>query len=287
MTHTRKPRPAPDQLLSQQLTLTPIGVIKTEMIEKFDAPHQPSGTKQQRNIIQLLPDHSFEHALEDLSGFDYIWIIYWFHLNDSWKPRVLPPRGEKRRRGVFSTRSPHRPNPIGLTAAPLIGVEGLRITIGEVDLVDGTPILDIKPYLHRVDSFPNARSGWVDEVEKQLSRPPEFLVQLSPLAETQRAWLAEKWQIDFMTRAKEILERDPTPHRTRRISRYRPGFRICCGAWRAYFELNEHIVQIVSLGVGYPEKNLRNPSFLHIPHREAQIAFIDQWGHYGADISDG
>ena len=86
--------------------------------------------------------------------------------SSNWKAQVLPPRGPKKKRGVFATRSPHRPNPIGITPVELIRVEKRRLIVGEVDLIDGTPILDIKPYVPAIDAFPGSKAGWVDEIER-------------------------------------------------------------------------------------------------------------------------
>ena len=127
------------------LTLQPIGVIRTGMTSKFDAPHQPTAGEEEQSVIELYPGMEFEKALLDLKGFEYIWVIWWFHKNLHWRPKVLPPRGDSVKRGLFATRSPHRPNPIGISAVRLIDVEGLQVKIGNCDLVNETPILDIKP----------------------------------------------------------------------------------------------------------------------------------------------
>ena len=103
-------------------------------------------------------------ALSDLDGFDRIWVISWFHLNGAgWPSRVRPPRGGPKR-GLLATRAPHRPNPLGLSVLRLLGVEGHTLQVDGLDLIDGTPVLDIKPYLHFADAFPDASAGWVDEL---------------------------------------------------------------------------------------------------------------------------
>ena len=245
---------------------------------KFDAPHQPTDGIDEHNVVELFPGQSFEHALDDLAGFDRIWLIWWFHKNDNWRPKVLPPRGTAKRRGVFATRSPHRPNPIGMTAVPLLGIKGRKLYIGNCDLVDGTPILDIKPYLSSIDSFPDAGNGWLGEVEASLSLPPEFNVVLSPLASEQIDWLQNTWNVDFMERAMAILSRDPSPHRTRRITRCANGqYRIGCGAWRILFSVKEKTVLVNRATPGYPPRLLEHDSNGKVPDREAQIAFRIKW----------
>ena len=262
-----------------ELTLTPIGIARTAMLTKFEAPHQPDvKADTQRNTIELNPGHNYEAALRNLEGFDRIWLIWWFHKNDTWRPMVLPPRGPGTRRGLFATRSPHRPNPIGMTCTTLHRISGLTLEVGELDLVDGTPILDIKPYLPEVDAFPDSSSGWLSEVQEYLSTPPSYTVAISDLAKEQLNWLKEKFNEDFLTRATEILERDPSPHRTRRIRKRKAGgFLIGCGPWRLHFSLNHKNVQIEQVLSGYPMRLLLEPGYDKVPSRDALLAFIEKW----------
>lgn len=190
----------------------------------------------------------------------------------------MPPRGGAQRRGVLATRSPHRPNPIGITCVPLIEINKLEIVVGNTDLVDGTPILDIKPYIPSVDAFPNSSQGWIDEVEQALLSPPSYTVQYSSLATEQTEWLRTEWGIDFYPRALEVLSRDPTIHRTRRIRRNASGRLVMgCGAWRIYFSVVDKDVNVELIAPGYPDRLLsRGPDNL-IPDQEAQIAFKTRW----------
>ena len=256
------------------LQLRPIGYIRTAKRRKFDAPHQPSADATETNRVELLPDPGFELALEDLEGFDRIWLIWWFHRNTTWRPRVLPPRGPAKRRGVFATRSPHRPNPLGLTCVPLLGVDGLTLTVGPLDLVDGTPILDIKPYLARVDAFADASAGWIEEVEEAAASQERFSVEVSPLASRQLDFLRVEWNVDFTERAFGLLSLDPTPHRTRRILRLDDRrFRMSCGPWRLYYSIDGRRVRIESVGRARTDEALAAASEDEVPDRDAQIAF--------------
>ena len=253
--------------------IKPIGVIRSGFTTKFAAPHQPAPDTVESNTITLLPNHNFEQALKDLAGFDRVWLIWWFHENAGWKPLVRPPRGAQTKRGVFATRSPHRPNPLGLTAVELKSIVGRTITIGPCDLLDGTPILDIKPYIPAIDSFPNAATGWLG----RLDTTPHYTVQLSSTAAAQAAWLRDEFAIDFLSRAVKLLEIDPTPHRTRRITAVKDGFRMGCGGWRVYFTSGSGVVTIERLGPGYPRSYLDDPKLTKIPDRAAQRAFMDRW----------
>lgn len=260
------------------LTLRPIGFISTAQPLKFHAPHQPSEETEARNTLELLPDCGYEQALQDLAGCERVWLIWWFHRNDNWRPLVLPPRGPAQRRGVFATRSPHRPNPLGLTPVRLFGVKGRRLELGPCDLVDGTPVFDIKPYVPAYDAFPEASAGWIDEVDAACQSAPAFEVAFSDLALAQAEWLREEWKIEFLPRLRELLARDPTPHRTRRIKRRSSqGFEIGCGAWRGVFEVSDHTVRVNSLEPAYPLKFLMREGYDAVPDRDAQLAFMSRW----------
>ena len=100
------------------LTITPIGFIRSGKPLKFDARHQPDESQAETNILEMLPGDKYQKALKDLEGFDRVWLLWWFHRNNDWRPEVLPPRGPSKRRGVFATRPPHRPNPLGITPVP-------------------------------------------------------------------------------------------------------------------------------------------------------------------------
>lgn len=145
-----------------------IGYVHSPYKERFGTPRQPPVTEQtlddraQDASIELVAGRNFEQALKDLEGFEYIWVLAWLHLNEGWNPQVIPPRGPKVKRGLFATRAPHRPNPIGLSALKLTGIEGRTLKVRGIDLLDGTPVLDIKPYIPYSDAFPKARAGWLE-----------------------------------------------------------------------------------------------------------------------------
>ena len=260
------------------LTLQPIGHIRAPQQLKFQTRHQPDETDADSSVLELLPSHDYSQALQDLAGFERIWLVWWFHRNSNWRPLVLPPRGPAQRRGVFATRSPHRPNPLGITPVRLLAIKNNRLILGPCDLVDGTPVFDIKPYVPAFDSFPDSRAGWIDEVDIALSQPGRFAVGLSVLTMTQAEWLREHWQIDFVPRLLELLSRDPSPHRTRRIKRRSPEqWVIGCGAWRAVFSVTGESVHVLALEAGYPLRFLLRENYEEVPDRDAQLAFLTTW----------
>lgn len=260
------------------LKVQPIGYVSTHQRVKFHARHQPLEIEEETSVLELVPGRNFEQALKDLEGFSRVWLIWWFHRNATWRTRVTPPRGASIKRGVFATRSPHRPNPIGLTPVQLLGIKGRKLILGSCDLVDGTPVFDIKPYIPAYDAFPEASAGWTEEVEEAHTEAGGYHVRLSPLAETQAQWLRSNWQIDFQERLVEILARDPSPHRTRRIrKRGESKFVIGCGAWRAHFEVIEKEVEVQFIDPAYPLRSLLDLDKLKIPDHEAQMAYLKVW----------
>ncbi len=172
----------------------PIGVLRSCFKEKFGIPRQSGLVSEAAGVIKLRDDPFFRNAVRELETFSHVWVIFVFHRHDArhWKPTVRPPRlGGARKVGVLASRSPHRPNPIGLSAMRLERVDldapgGIEIHVSGVDVLDETPVLDIKPYLPYADSIPDARSGWAEE---PISRTPvEFSDQaLRSIDEISRA----------------------------------------------------------------------------------------------------
>ena len=152
--------------MNSKILFQPIGYYKPlhQAQEPYQVPRQPDDSDCE-GVIELRPSQHYEMALQDLEGFERIWIIYQFHQNKNWKPLILPPRGTDTKKGVFATRAPYRPNPIGLSCVRLLQISDLKIKIAGADFLDQTPILDIKPYIPEVDSFPESKVGWLTNVE--------------------------------------------------------------------------------------------------------------------------
>ncbi|MCB9797350.1 MAG: tRNA (N6-threonylcarbamoyladenosine(37)-N6)-methyltransferase TrmO [Alphaproteobacteria bacterium] len=145
----------------EALTLTPIGRVRSPFTERHGTPRQ-AGEAGGRGQLVLDPERVPLAALSDLEGIERLWVLSWLHLNGpGWPARVRPPRGGPKR-GLFATRAPHRPNPLGLSVVRLLGVEGHVLEVDGLDLIDGTPILDLKPYVPFADAFPDSAVGWVD-----------------------------------------------------------------------------------------------------------------------------
>jgi tRNA-Thr(GGU) m(6)t(6)A37 methyltransferase TsaA len=210
-------------------TLKVIGFFQGNTTSKHRAPRQPDVTLGIDGTIELMKGQDFEQALLDLASFSHIWLIYGFHSAKGWKPMVMPPRGDKKR-GVFATRSPYRPNPIGISVVKLVKISGLKIQVQGTDLLDGTPIYDIKPYIPYADSISDANAGWIDtlnhnETEIVLSEEMQLLMKDSESAH-------------IIMHAKQILRDSPYPHPYRRIKQVKENiYEVAIKEWRIQYRI--------------------------------------------------
>lgn len=258
------------------LTVVPIGVARTPFPDRASAPRQPPLSEGARGTIELLPDPRLEHALSDLETFQRIWVLFWFHLNAGWKPKVRPPRSEARR-GVFATRSPYRPNPIGMSVLRLERIEGLTLHVLDVDLVDGTPILDIKPYVPYSDAFPDSGHGWLDG-PGATDPGPRFDVELSALAIRQLARIRELSGEDLEVRIRGLLATGPTPHPYRRIRPTEDGFVMAVRSYRARFRISGKVVTVERIHTGYRARELGPGGAAPDEHRR----YVEEFGLDGS-----
>ena len=183
-----------------------IAKIKTDFPTKFGIPRQ-SGIIENEALIVFEKEYRNEQALKGIEGFSHLWLIWKFSETEieSWKPTVRPPRlGGNKRVGVFATRSPFRPNPIGLSSVKLLGVEktkeGLALKVSGADLMNDTPIYDIKPYLPFTDCHTDATGGFAEE---QMNN------NLSVVLSDE---LAQKIPSEKLEIFKTVLSQDPRPH---------------------------------------------------------------------------
>ncbi|MBU8933390.1 MAG: tRNA (N6-threonylcarbamoyladenosine(37)-N6)-methyltransferase TrmO [candidate division Zixibacteria bacterium] len=148
----------------QKITLTQIGIIHTPFVEPQGTPIQPQRSGEAKGTIEVFPE--FVAGLADLDGFSHIILLYFMHLTDGFKLAVTPFLDDHPR-GLFATRAPRRPSPIGLSVVRLEQIDGQELCIREVDMVDGTPLLDIKPYIPRFDDVSDIRIGWLEGKAKR------------------------------------------------------------------------------------------------------------------------
>lgn len=220
--------------MSGELILHPIGVIRTPFTDKYSAPRQPGADGEfPVGRVVLNGGQNFEQALADLDGFEKIWLIYHFDRNLHWKPQVLPPRS-KVKRGVFATRSPHRPNALGLSLVTLLGIRGRTLTVEGVDMLDKTPLFDIKPYLPNIESFPDAQTGWVS-AETSTTRSERGINFTEPCSQT-LAKLPSKERRAIISHTQKMLRFDIEAHPYKRISLESDGnYVLAYKQWRITF----------------------------------------------------
>jgi tRNA (adenine37-N6)-methyltransferase len=157
-------------------SMTPIGWVSSPYRRRFGTPQQASAVDSRTDAVLVLdPSLVPPESLRDLQGIERIWVLSYLDRSGTWGPLVRPPRGARVRRSLFATRSPDRPNPLGLSAVELLRVDGTDLHVRGIDLLDGTPILDVKPYVPYADAFPDSKAGWIDEIprdELQFAKRP-------------------------------------------------------------------------------------------------------------------
>lgn len=189
--------------------LTPIGFIRSCFSQKFGIPRQPGLVPEALGFLTLLPPYNTPEALVGLEGVSHLWVQFVFHEGYSgWKSRVKMPRlGGNKTLGVFATRSPNRPNNLGLSVVRLLEIQlepEVVLTLGGIDLLDGTPVLDIKPYLPYADAVDDARNDWASKA------PALCRVVFSALALEQCNALHARYP-RLMALAEQVLAQDPRP----------------------------------------------------------------------------
>lgn len=247
------------------MQIVPIGVFHCSEKHPYDAARQGTVALDSLGRIELDGGQNFEQALQDLAGFSHIWVIFQFHHNKAWKPLVQPPRGN-RKVGVFASRAPYRPNSIGLTCVRLLAVSGRTLEVADHDLLDGTPVLDIKPYLTYADSFPEATLGWLDEIEE-----PTWTVTFSETAETQVRWLESKGVECLAAFLVQQLADEPFNRKRKRLRQLgEREWEIAYRTWRARFTVEEAdcTIRIEDLSSGYTPQELASD---HDPYEDKGV----------------
>ncbi len=195
--------------------LEPIGIIETPYKEKFAVPRQPRLVPEAKARVKLVGEANTPESVRGLEQFSHLWLLFLFdqNLEAGWKPTVRPPRlGGNERIGVFASRSTFRPNGIGMSAVEVKGVtkqgDQIYIDLGSVDLVDGTPIVDIKPYIPYSDSVPDANGGYAED------EPAKSQVTFSSQALSSPALASEAKRSDtehVLRVIEQVLAQDPRP----------------------------------------------------------------------------
>lgn len=213
---------------SQTYNLAPIGILRSDFTQRFATPRQGALVPSSRAELVLDPRWRGQGVFDGLEGFSHVWLISLLHTAISKNPpgKVHPPRLGGQSLGVFATRSPHRPSPIGLTLARVLEVQADRLVVGEIDLMNDTPILDIKPYVHTADRPQEFQSGWLEQVENS-EVPCLFLKsaeeQIRELMKTRTDLSEER----FKALVIETIQLDPRPLSYRKFNPGRFACVIC------------------------------------------------------------
>ena len=223
------------------MLISPIAYIHTEFSEKFGVPRQSGLAGSLRGTVVFEPEYRNPDAVRGLDGFSHLWLIWGFSANrhDDWQPTVRPPRmGGNERMGVFATRSPYRPNQLGLSCVEIESIDmgcsdAPRIYVRGADLMDGTPIYDIKPYIKYADSRPDAVCGYVDGLEERCLKVviPEEIVMA----------VEDKGLLDSL---KETLSLDPRPSYHNDPSR---EYGLSFSGLNVRFKVNDGVLTVISL----------------------------------------
>lgn len=233
------------------MEIKPIGSFSSQKKYTYELSRQPAlDSTQEVACITLNENQNFEQALIGLESFSHIWLIFLFHQNQNWKPMVQPPRGSNKKLGVFATRAPYRPNPIGMSVVKLVKIEGRKIWIQGHDLLDETPILDIKPYIPYSDSIAEANSGWLERIEK-------FNIEISSLAEKQIEFLESQCILGLKSFIYAQLEYEPTNSKIKRVQALTDDqYCIAYRTWRIHFELKNKSIQILKIRSAYTQEEI-------------------------------
>ncbi len=232
----------------------PVGIYHCGQTYRYETPRQGVFASNS-GVIHMKEGCNFETALQDLNGFGRIWILFEFHLNQTWRPKVLPPVSpDGRRIGVFATRSPHRPNRLGMSCVELERVEGLSVYVRNSDLLDRTPVLDIKPYIPRADSFPDSATGWLED-----ARADNWNVIFIPEVLPDLEFIRNVSGLDLKGFCKVQLSLDPlSPERKRLKKESESLWSIGCRTWRLIFTAEDasRTIQVREVRSHYREDEL-------------------------------
>ena len=281
-----------------ELLLRPIGFARTPHAEKADAPRQPAAALGIEGTLEILAE--YRDGLRDLAGFDRLIVVFGFDRAPKTRSLTVQPPRSATKRGVFATRSPHRPNPIGISIVRLVAVDDLRVRIADVDLLDGTPIYDLKPYLAYTDAFPDARAGWLDaddgsgpvaslgphdpsgdETATSHGLTPHdprraYEVVVAEAARDALAFVETEDRFPLEKRAVESLALGPEPHAYRRIRVVGDVSVLAVKAWRIVFvyDARERRITIVRVRSGHSPRDLARDDRSLDVHRR----FVERFG---------
>jgi tRNA-Thr(GGU) m(6)t(6)A37 methyltransferase TsaA len=250
--------------------LYPIGFVHSPFREKMEAPRQGCLANGVRSTIELVNDPRLSHALDGIETWSHLWVLFWFDRDPHFSPKVQPPRSRERR-GVLTTRSPHRPNAIGMSVARLVERKGAILVMDGLDLLDRTPVVDLKPYVSYADRIDDATSGWLPLA----ASGPTYELIRSDLVEAQLIFLES--QGVFLRESLELIfEAGPEAHSSRRIRRAGSRGLLALKDFRICFSVEGQRIELIRLLTGYALAQIADEGLLI--HGE----FVRHFGHFEA-----
>jgi tRNA (adenine37-N6)-methyltransferase len=210
-----------------------IGIIHSCFKQKFGTPRQSGLCKNAKGTLEIFKEFSHEDSVRELESFSHIWVLFHFHKVKSWNPTVRPPRlGGTKKVGVFASRSPFRPNPIGMSILKLEGIERkngqIFINISGLDVLDQTPVLDIKPYIPSIDSRLDAKSGWQEKEFKKIET-----IKFSP-----------DLKIENPDLIREVISLDPRPAHQKNLDK---NYKLKIGDQDVHWRIKNNQVEILKI----------------------------------------
>lgn len=233
------------------IELTPIAIYHSDAVNPYEAARQPREDDSRPGEIRFVSPITSEE-IEDLKASERIWLVFQFHENRHWKPMVLPPRGTEKKIGVFATRAPYRPNPIGLSCVKLVSVTSLTLHVRGADLLDGTPIFEVRAYDARNDAKADAKSGWLEGLEDKA-----YSLSWTAAASEKLNFLRENGVTQIEDFAIQQLEFAPFDGRRKRVSPKENFFILAYRTWRILFrEVADRSLEVFDLRSGYSDADL-------------------------------
>lgn len=234
------------------IQLKKIGTFHCPQKYTYELPRQsPLLTTKNKAFIELnIPNASL--ALKDLDGFSHIWVIFLFHENNNWKPLISPPSLNNQKVGVFASRSPHRPNPIGMSLVEIEDISRNRIYLKNYDLINNSPILDLKPYISFADTPNSATQGWIES--DKYFKSINYQIKYSQLSLNKLEWLNENLELNFLDFIQTQLSTWPKRCHNKRVSRKSSVlWTISYRTWRIDYLVNDtqSLVTIEDIYSGY------------------------------------
>jgi len=258
-----------------KIEFTSIGKMICDQIYPQQQPRQGFYANNS-GFIELNNDKNIIEGLKGIDDFDYIWIIYHLDKNSKWKPLISPPvQSIKEKIGVFASRSPYRPNQIGLSVVKLIKVEKNRLYIENFDLLNNTPIIDIKPYISIYDSIENSKNGWVPDYKKE-----EYKLYFSNIFLNKNKFVKNHVNFDLKDFCLVQLKFNPVDKNKKRVKRIRKNqFIIAFRTWRIQFIINDKLINVENIFSSYSvvdlNQNIKEDKY---GDKKSHILFNEKFG---------